>query len=162
MTTTRSAAKKQEKQSSEAHPAEEAEPGSKHKTEPEEHAKQPSPKRTKKEEEEEEEEEENEGEEGDEGEGKCQEVREKDGGSTTSSTAVRPQAHDDNTPSSILEKGVIYFFFRGRVNIDDPSSVADIARTYIVLRPIDREADLKGGGGGGGGGDQSDEKEEEK
>lgn len=39
-------------------------------------------------------------------------------------------------PSSILEKGIIYFFFRGRVNIDEPQGVEDIARSYIVLRPL--------------------------
>jgi len=39
-------------------------------------------------------------------------------------------------PSSILEKGIIYFFFRGRVNIDEPHGVEDIARSYIVLRPL--------------------------
>jgi hypothetical protein len=39
-------------------------------------------------------------------------------------------------PSSILEKGIIYFFFRGRVNIDKPQGVEDIARSYIVLRPL--------------------------
>jgi glucan-binding YG repeat protein len=37
--------------------------------------------------------------------------------------------------SSILEKGIIYFFLRGRVNTDTPSSVDDIARTYFLLRP---------------------------
>jgi hypothetical protein len=39
-------------------------------------------------------------------------------------------------PSSILEKGIIYFFFRSRVNIDEPQGVEDIARSYIVLRPL--------------------------
>lgn len=39
-------------------------------------------------------------------------------------------------PSSILEKGIIYFFYRGRVNIEEPHRVDDIARSYIVLRPI--------------------------
>ncbi|KAL2167648.1 hypothetical protein VTG60DRAFT_949 [Thermothelomyces hinnuleus] len=149
MTTTRSAAKNQDKQPSGSRPAEEAEPGSKHKTEPEEHTKPPSPKRAKKEEEEE-----DGGKEEAESESKSQGGKEK--GADTTSSAVRPQAHDD-TPSSILEKGVIYFFFRGRVNVDDPSSVSDIARTYIVLRPIDRDADLKGGRGDEG--DQSGEKE---
>lgn len=38
--------------------------------------------------------------------------------------------------SSILEKGIIYFFFRGRVNIDEPQGVEDIARSYIILRPL--------------------------
>lgn len=42
----------------------------------------------------------------------------------------------DSSPSSILEKGIIYFFFRGRVDIEEPSNVGDLARSYIVLRPI--------------------------
>ncbi|KAH8661522.1 hypothetical protein BGZ60DRAFT_566194 [Tricladium varicosporioides] len=39
-------------------------------------------------------------------------------------------------PSSILEKGIIYFFFRGRVGIQDPQGIEDVARSYIVLRPL--------------------------
>lgn len=39
-------------------------------------------------------------------------------------------------PSSILEKGVIYFFFRSRVNVETPQGVEDVARSYIVLRPL--------------------------
>jgi hypothetical protein len=38
--------------------------------------------------------------------------------------------------SSILEKGIIYFFFRGRVGVDDPQGIEDVARSYIVLRPL--------------------------
>ncbi|CAI7577340.1 unnamed protein product [Penicillium glandicola] len=37
--------------------------------------------------------------------------------------------------SNILEKGFIYFFFRPRVNIEDPQSIGDIARSFFVLRP---------------------------
>jgi hypothetical protein len=48
-------------------------------------------------------------------------------------------------PSSILEKGIIYFFFRGRVNIDQPQGVEDIARSYIVLRPLPIGAKLSKG-----------------
>ncbi|MCJ1432589.1 hypothetical protein MMC27_001946 [Xylographa pallens] len=50
-----------------------------------------------------------------------------------------------STPSSILEKGIIYFFFRGRVNIDDPSNVDDLARSYLVLRPLPHGAKLGDG-----------------
>ena len=50
-----------------------------------------------------------------------------------------------STPSSILEKGIIYFFFRGRVGIDEPSDVGDIARSYIVLRPLPHGAQLGDG-----------------
>ncbi|KGO74579.1 hypothetical protein PITC_002240 [Penicillium italicum] len=37
--------------------------------------------------------------------------------------------------SNILEKGFIYFFFRPRVNIEDPESIGDVARSFFVLRP---------------------------
>lgn len=56
--------------------------------------------------------------------------------------AVNPTEREDETPASILEKGIIYFFFRGRVGIDDPSSVSDIARSYMVLRPLPHGARL--------------------
>lgn len=52
---------------------------------------------------------------------------------------------EDSTPSSILEKGIIYFFFRGRVNMEEPSNVGDIARSYIVLRPIPHGAKIGNG-----------------
>lgn len=48
-------------------------------------------------------------------------------------------------PSNILEKGIIYFFTRGRVGMDDPKSVQDIARSYIVLRPLPQDAKLTDG-----------------
>lgn len=49
------------------------------------------------------------------------------------------------TPSNILEKGIIYFFFRGRVGINEPTKVDDIARSYIVLRPLPHGAKLGDG-----------------
>lgn len=52
---------------------------------------------------------------------------------------------EDSTPSGILEKGIIYFFFRGRVNMEEPSNVGDIARSYIVLRPIPHGAKIGNG-----------------
>lgn len=65
-------------------------------------------------------------------------------GATTAKngSAEEPKAREGAVPASILEKGIIYFFFRGRVGIDDPSSVDDLARSYIVLRPIDKDAKL--------------------
>jgi len=56
--------------------------------------------------------------------------------------AVESTEREDETPASILEKGIIYFFFRGRVGIDDPSDVNDIARSYMVLRPLPHGAKL--------------------
>ncbi|KAH8174962.1 BTB domain transcription factor [Sarocladium implicatum] len=51
-------------------------------------------------------------------------------------------SEEDNVPSNILEKGIIYFFIRGRVNIEEPSSVTDIQRSFMILRPIDTDAKL--------------------
>ena len=52
---------------------------------------------------------------------------------------------EESTPSSILEKGIIYFFERGRVGIDEPSSPNEIARSYIVLRPMPHGSKLGDG-----------------
>ncbi|KAJ4257049.1 hypothetical protein NW757_003672 [Fusarium falciforme] len=60
---------------------------------------------------------------------------------TDAKGAVQP-AEEPNVPSNILEKGIIYFFMRGRVNIEDPESVQDIARSHILLRPIAKDARL--------------------
>ena len=48
-------------------------------------------------------------------------------------------------PSNILEKGIVYFFFRGRVSKDEPSGVNEVARSYMVLRPLPHGAKLGGG-----------------
>jgi len=61
--------------------------------------------------------------------------------SDESSSAVEEHSRKA-VPSSILEKGIIYFFFRGRVNIDSPSNVGDIQRSFMILRPIANDAKL--------------------
>lgn len=48
-------------------------------------------------------------------------------------------------PSNILEKGIIYFFTRGRVGIEDPEDIQDIQRSYFVLRPLPQGAKLGDG-----------------
>ncbi|KAF4449876.1 hypothetical protein F53441_6911 [Fusarium austroafricanum] len=63
---------------------------------------------------------------------------------TNGKDAVQPSEEPD-VPSSILEKGIIYFFIRGRVNLEDPESVDDIARSFIMLRPIAKDARLGDG-----------------
>lgn len=60
-------------------------------------------------------------------------------------TAVEDHGRDGSMPSNILEKGIIYFFLRGRVGIDHPKKVSDIARTFILLRPIPTDAKLGDG-----------------
>ncbi|KAI1101566.1 hypothetical protein F4804DRAFT_315453 [Jackrogersella minutella] len=57
-------------------------------------------------------------------------------------SAEEKGARQGTVPSSILEKGIVYFFIRGRVGIDEPSSVDDIRRSYMVLRPLDKDAKL--------------------
>ncbi|KAJ5306184.1 hypothetical protein N7508_005199 [Penicillium antarcticum] len=47
----------------------------------------------------------------------------------------KSEAREDVVPSIILEKGFIYFFFRPRVNIEEPHGIEDIARNFFVLRP---------------------------
>ncbi|KAL4810121.1 esterase-like activity of phytase-domain-containing protein [Aspergillus unguis] len=52
---------------------------------------------------------------------------------------------EEALPSNILEKGLIYFFYRGRVNVQEAHGVEDVARSFFILRPtplgaaIDRE-----------------------
>ncbi|KAF2028756.1 tetrapyrrole biosynthesis, uroporphyrinogen III synthase [Setomelanomma holmii] len=48
-------------------------------------------------------------------------------------------------PSNILEKGVIYFFTRNRVGLDDAESVGDLQRTFFVLRPLPTNTKLGDG-----------------
>lgn len=139
MTTTTRAASKKEEHPSSAAPASEAKPGSKHKTEDEEDVKPPSTKKTKQEDENQSLDTKQVKEEINEDEEK-QETPIKE----PKDSAVEPQAHKD-TPASILEKGIIYFFYRGRVNTDSPSSINDIARTFILLRPIAHNAKLSSG-----------------
>ncbi|KAJ5161103.1 hypothetical protein N7492_006495 [Penicillium capsulatum] len=49
--------------------------------------------------------------------------------------------------SNILEKGIVYFFFRPRVNVEEPQSIEDVARSFIVLRPAPLGTELDQGQG---------------
>jgi len=62
--------------------------------------------------------------------------------STKTGDAEQPDARQGTVPSNILEKGLVYFFFRGRVETDEPSNINGIQRSYMVLRPLDKEAKL--------------------
>jgi hypothetical protein len=59
--------------------------------------------------------------------------------------AVEPGARGDIVPASILEKGIIYVFMKGKVGIDEPTSLDEVKRTYILLRPIAKDAKLNKG-----------------
>lgn len=39
-------------------------------------------------------------------------------------------------PSNVLEKGIIHFFTRDRVGVEDAGSVSDLQRSFFVLRPF--------------------------
>lgn len=67
-------------------------------------------------------------------------------------SAIDAGAREEETPSGILEKGIIYFFFRARVNVEAPHDTSDIARSYIVLRPIPHGAKIGEGPIGDAGG----------
>ncbi|KAL4765508.1 uncharacterized protein BDW70DRAFT_127856 [Aspergillus foveolatus] len=45
------------------------------------------------------------------------------------------EKREEIVPSNILEKGIIYFFYRGRVNVEEAHGVQDVARSFFVLRP---------------------------
>jgi hypothetical protein len=64
----------------------------------------------------------------------------KDGGAVQESSQ-----REKEMPSNILEKGLIYFFTRNRVGIDDADSVGDLQRTFFVLRPLPTGAKLGDG-----------------
>ncbi|KAJ5594182.1 uncharacterized protein N7459_000390 [Penicillium hispanicum] len=56
---------------------------------------------------------------------------------------VRKSEERENVVSSnILEKGIIYFFYRPRVSLPDPQSMDDISRSFMVLRPTPLGAEL--------------------
>lgn len=64
----------------------------------------------------------------------------------SSQTAVKVSSErESDLPSNILEKGIIYFFFRPRVNVEEPHSITDVARSFFVLRPIPKGAKLEDG-----------------
>lgn len=61
-----------------------------------------------------------------------------------SAIKVSPE-REDVLPSSILEKGIIYFFFRPRVNVEDPHDFSDVAHSFFVLRPTPKGAKIENG-----------------
>ncbi|KAK9465988.1 hypothetical protein V1512DRAFT_253911 [Lipomyces arxii] len=58
----------------------------------------------------------------------------------------KKQKHDDETkmnsdksshePTQMLEEGILYFFFRPKVDVDEASSFNDVQKFYIVMRPL--------------------------
>ena len=55
-------------------------------------------------------------------------------------TGGAPRESSD-AKSPILEKGIFYFFFRPRVNVENPTSINDAQKAYLLLRPTKTDAD---------------------
>ncbi|KAJ0426265.1 hypothetical protein BJY00DRAFT_129053 [Aspergillus carlsbadensis] len=53
----------------------------------------------------------------------------------TESNLKTSQKREDIVPSNIIEKGIIYFFYRGRVNTQEAHGMQDVARSFFILRP---------------------------
>jgi hypothetical protein len=71
-----------------------------------------------------------------------EEQEQKPGNLKRSESVVKDEEREAEIPSNILEKGIIYFFFRPRVGVEDPHSISDVARGFIVLRPLPLGAKL--------------------
>lgn len=54
---------------------------------------------------------------------------------STEAGVRKSEERENVVASNILEKGFIYFFFRPRVNVENPHSIGDVARSFFVLRP---------------------------
>ena len=66
-------------------------------------------------------------------------------GADGNGAVVESSQREKEMPSNILEKGVIYFFTRNRVGIENADSVGDLQRTFFVLRPLPTGAKLGNG-----------------
>jgi hypothetical protein len=53
-----------------------------------------------------------------------------------SKSVLEDDAHAAVIPSSILERGIMYLFFHAYVGFENLQGVEDVARSYIVLRPL--------------------------
>ncbi|EEH38633.2 hypothetical protein PAAG_08360 [Paracoccidioides lutzii Pb01] len=69
---------------------------------------------------------------------------------TSEPNAGKAAGESRDLPSNVLEKGIIYFFFRGKVSVEEPESIDEVARSFIVLRPLPRDAKLDEGPIGAG------------
>jgi hypothetical protein len=73
-------------------------------------------------------------------------VTESKGKKALSQGSRTKESQEPGAPSPVdsLEKGIIYFFVRGRVGVDQPESTDEVARTFIILRPLRAETLDKG------------------
>ena len=67
----------------------------------------------------------------------------KDEKPATETVEVKEERTEDEKASSILEKGLFYFLYRPRVDMEKIDSAVDAQRSYIVLRPLPEGAKLE-------------------
>ncbi|RMY43633.1 hypothetical protein D0865_11109 [Hortaea werneckii] len=58
------------------------------------------------------------------------------GGTNAEPAVEEEKPREQAQPENVMEKGIIYFFARGRVGMDDPGNASEIQRSYMVLRPL--------------------------
>jgi uroporphyrinogen-III synthase len=83
--------------------------------------------------------------EGEKHESKSKQPKEEKRSDTNADAVEESSQRAKKLPSSILEKGIIYFFTRNRVGLEEAESVGDLQRTYFVLRPLPDAAKLTDG-----------------
>jgi hypothetical protein len=64
--------------------------------------------------------------------------------SENNKTAQNGSKSDDGAQET-LETGIFYFFFRPRVELEDPKGIQDVQRSYILLRPLKQGSTLPDG-----------------
>ncbi|KAF2862973.1 hypothetical protein K470DRAFT_154592 [Piedraia hortae CBS 480.64] len=63
--------------------------------------------------------------------------KDESGKEDTKEAAIEEDAKREKAqPENEMEKGIIYFFTRGRVGVEDPESTQDLQRSFFVLRPL--------------------------
>ncbi|GAB1725082.1 hypothetical protein NU195Hw_g6804t1 [Hortaea werneckii] len=67
------------------------------------------------------------------------------GGTNAEPAVEEEKPREQAQPDNVMEKGIIYFFARGRVGIDDPGNASEIQRSYMVLRPLPAGAKITEG-----------------
>ncbi|KAF8461084.1 hypothetical protein BDZ91DRAFT_765927 [Kalaharituber pfeilii] len=73
------------------------------------------------------------------------EGEEKKGAASSEVVEISEERKEKEQESSILETGIIYFFFRQKVSVEEPQSLSDVQRSYIIFRPLPAGAKLHEG-----------------
>lgn len=64
------------------------------------------------------------------------EVKTEDTHHTKAEVSVDEDRKEEEKAASVLQKGIIYFFYRPRVDMEKITKLVDAQRSYMVLRPL--------------------------